>query len=98
MKTHHNLYLLVSLLLLLLFAAGSFSLLSTEIFAYRRLNETIQSQEDVSLPLAYVLSLIHIFQGLNEFCQFHFLLQLSLGDNHNEYQRQEEYGCGYEFL
>ena len=54
MKTHHNLYLLVSLLLLLLFAAGSFSLLSTEIFAYRRLNETIQSQEDVSLPLAYV--------------------------------------------
>ena len=54
MKTHHNLYLLVSLLLLLLFAAGSFSLLSTEIFAYRRLNETIQSQEDISLPLAYV--------------------------------------------
>lgn len=66
MKRHHDVYLLFSMLLLLMFAAASFYLLSTEIFAYQHVNETINQQDDCTLPLAYVHTKLKHIGNMND--------------------------------
>lgn len=54
MNKHHNIHLLFSLSLFLIFVMGSFFIITYEIKGYQNINDSCKKEDDLIIPLSYL--------------------------------------------